>query len=226
MKKSTIYDLKDLKSVLDSLPAGTSDGSRKELAGGCVQEKPDYDRGIPEHIATGSHYSVKPGTRVVLMDSDLTGMVLEAGRDVKIELEDGMVITVEYGAFAEADPEEEKKLLESPVKVPPGEVHEVAKTPIRNHIRVTGANSMEVDLHVDSLPGGHSVPDGQQLEYQLACFRRVLNENLRHRGMRISFIHGVGEGVLRNMLCRELDEVYAMKCSYSTYPAVTVVTVR
>ena len=174
MKKSTIYDLKDLKSVLDSLPAGTSDGSRKELAGGCVQGKPDYDRGIPEHIATGSHYSVKPGTRVVLMDSDLTGMVLEAGRDVKIELEDGMVITVEYGEFAEADPEEEKKLLESPVKVPPGEVREVAKKPIRNHIRVTGTNSMEVDLHVDSLPGGNSVPDGQQLEYQLACFRRVL----------------------------------------------------
>ncbi|MDE5731949.1 MAG: hypothetical protein K2H95_02780 [Bacteroidales bacterium] len=51
--------------------------------------------------------------------------------------------------------------------------------------------------------------------------------NLKYRGRRIVFIHGVGDGILASALRRELDEAFALTCTY-TYgqPGVTVVTVR
>lgn len=94
------------------------------------------------------------------------------------------------------------------------------------NVRKTGPDTVEVDLHTGSLPGGRSVPCGRMLEFQMEYFRRVLMDNLRHRGMKITFIHGIGDGILRNRICRELDEVFALKCTYVSSPAVTVVTVR
>ena len=84
-----------------------------------------------------------------------------------------------------------------------------------------------VDLHIEAIPGGRNVPNGQQLQFQLETFRRVLNENLPHRGLRIEFIHGHGDGILKAAIRKELDEVYALRCSYSIGdPAVTVVSIR
>jgi hypothetical protein len=58
-------------------------------------------------------------------------------------------------------------------------------------------------------------------------FRRVIRENMSHRGMKISFIHGVGDGILKSAIRKELDEVLALRCTYSIGdPAVTVVTIR
>ncbi len=87
--------------------------------------------------------------------------------------------------------------------------------------------TLTVDLHLDAIPGGGSVARGHELEFQMSVFRRVLKDSLRHRGMRITFIHGVGDGVLRDMIRRELDEVFALRCTY-TYglPGVTIVTIR
>ena len=45
--------------------------------------------------------------------------------------------------------------------------------------------------------------------------RQVLRQNLRHKGKRIIFIHGVGDGVLAQALRKELDEVFALSCSYT-----------
>jgi hypothetical protein len=61
----------------------------------------------------------------------------------------------------------------------------------------------------------------------LETFRKTVRENLSHRGMKISFIHGVGDGILKAAIRKELDEVLALRCSYSVGdPAVTVVTVK
>jgi hypothetical protein len=86
---------------------------------------------------------------------------------------------------------------------------------------------MSVDLHIEAIPGGRNIPKGQQLQFQMETFKRVLNENMSHRGLKIEFIHGIGDGVLKTAIRKELDEVLAMRCSYSVGdPAVTVVTIR
>ena len=44
---------------------------------------------------------------------------------------------------------------------------------------------------------------------------------------KLSAIHGIGDGILKTAIRRELDEVLALRCSYSTGdPAVTKVTIR
>ncbi len=69
--------------------------------------------------------------------------------------------------------------------------------------------AIEVDLHADSLfdtMAGLSPKD--ILEYQIKVVRDTLNAHAKHRGQRIVFIHGKGEGVLRNALLKELRTHY------------------
>ena len=84
-----------------------------------------------------------------------------------------------------------------------------------------------MDLHIEALPGGNSIPKGQQLQFQMDTFKRVIREHLHHKGMKICFIHGVGDGILKAAIRRELNEVLALRCSYTVGdPAVTTVTIR
>ncbi|MDE5594764.1 MAG: Smr/MutS family protein, partial [Muribaculaceae bacterium] len=46
------------------------------------------------------------------------------------------------------------------------------------------------------------------LNYQIDKFREVMDENLRYGGRRIIFIHGKGEGILRQALLKELNYRY------------------
>ena len=72
-----------------------------------------------------------------------------------------------------------------------------------------GSDILEVDLHADSLletTAGMSNFD--ILNYQLDIVRNTLNEHLKEKGKRIVFIHGKGEGVLRNAISQELRKKY------------------
>ena len=73
----------------------------------------------------------------------------------------------------------------------------------------------------------HKKPKGQQLQFQIETFRKVIRENLSHRGKKINFIHGIGDGILKAAIRKELDEVLALRCSYSVGdPAVTIVSIK
>ena len=68
---------------------------------------------------------------------------------------------------------------------------------------------LEVDLHASSLldtTAGLSHSD--ILNYQIDTFRRIMDANLRNIGRPIVFIHGKGEGVLRQALMKELNHRY------------------
>lgn len=68
---------------------------------------------------------------------------------------------------------------------------------------------IEVDLHIDELvdtTAGLSAAD--MLNLQVDEFRRVMDQNLNAKGQKIVFIHGKGEGVLRNALMKELTHRY------------------
>lgn len=62
-----------------------------------------------------------------------------------------------------------------------------------------------IDLHADELletTAGMNAAD--ILNYQLDTFRKVLNEHAKKKGTKIVFIHGKGEGVLRQALINDL----------------------
>ena len=68
---------------------------------------------------------------------------------------------------------------------------------------------IEVDLHagelLDTLNG---LSKADILNYQVDTFRRVMDENLKFPGTKIVFIHGKGEGVLRQAIMKELNYRY------------------
>ena len=164
---------------------------------------------------------LKVGQKVVLMDSDLRGKIVSLGRTVGIELEDGLKIKAAYGEFAVTDDGEISALKQSKVK------HKKTPASPKASISKPNSNTLEVDLHIEAIPGGRNVPKGQQLEFQMETFRKVIRDNARHRGRTITFIHGIGDGILKAAIRKELDEVRALRCSYSVGdPAVTVVTIR
>lgn len=162
---------------------------------------------------------LKVGMSVVLMDSDLRGKIVTLGKTVGIELEDGMIIQAAYGEFAVTDKAEIDALKQSKARV--------KKTSAGSSGKVSGSGVLTVDLHIEAIPGGRSVPKGQRLQFQMDLFKKVIRENLQHKGLKINFIHGIGDGILKAAIRKELDEVLSLRCSYSVGdPALTAVTIR
>lgn len=211
-KKTIISDFGALKGKVTFSEASGMQKSNDKKKAPTTEQKPQKTK--------ESHLQV--GQSVVLMDSDLRGKIVSLGKRVGIELEDGLMIEAAYGEFAVTDDTELKALKSSKVKqtktAGPG-------TPRSRQKPASGI--LEVDLHIESIPGGCNVPKGQQLQFQLDTFKRVIRENLPHKGLKISFIHGVGDGILKAAIRKELDEVLTLRCSYSVGdPAITLVTIR
>ena len=211
-KPPKISDFTSLKGRLtfsDDSPVAKPAAAKSAVKAPETPKKEDKDRGL------------KVGQKVVLMDSDLRGRIVSLGRSVGIELEDGLTIQAAYGEFAVYDEGEISALKQSNIKV--GKTSQQPK-------KITvpqGSGVLLVDLHIEAIPGGCGIPKGQQLQFQMDTFKRVIRENLSRRGMKISFIHGVGDGILKSAIRKELDEVLALRCTYSVGdPAVTVVTIR
>ena len=168
-----------------------------------------------------SDVGIKVGQSIVLMDSNLRGKIIGIGKTVRIELEDGLVIESGYGEFAVTDKAEIASLKDSKVKT------RQTSNAAKRSVPVNPDGSLTVDLHIEAIPGGTSVPKGQQLHFQMDTFRRIIRDNANRRGMKITFIHGIGDGILKAAIRKELDEVLALRCSYSVGdPAVTIVTIR
>ena len=66
-----------------------------------------------------------------------------------------------------------------------------------------------VDLHIGELVDStRGLSNADMLNLQIDTFRRIMDENLRNHGRKIVFIHGKGEGVLRQALYKELNYRY------------------
>lgn len=91
---------------------------------------------------------------------------------------------------------------------------------------------LEIDLHANALldtTAGMSNAD--LLEYQLNKFNAVMSEQIRNKNQKIVFIHGKGDGVLKNAILKELKTKYP-KCYYQDASfqeygyGATMVTIR
>jgi hypothetical protein len=82
------------------------------------------------------------------------------------------------------------------------------------HTRYKDDGTIVVDLHATELletTQGMSTAD--ILHYQVDYFKSVMQENKKNRGQKIIFIHGKGEGVLRQAIIHELNYRYK-SCTY------------
>lgn len=177
--------------------------------------------GVKNHDKPKNETILKVGQHVVLMDSNLRGKITALGRTVVIELEDGLTIEASYGEFAVTDKQEISALSQTKVKA------KKASSPVKACTGMASSSTLTVDLHIEAIPDGRCVPKGQQLQFQMDIFRKVIRENLHRRGTKICFIHGIGDGILKAAIRKELDEVLALRCSYAVGdPAVTIVSIK
>ncbi|MFV0420086.1 MAG: DUF2027 domain-containing protein [Dysgonomonas sp.] len=91
---------------------------------------------------------------------------------------------------------------------------------------------LEIDLHaVELLDNTNGLSSGDILEYQLTKFREAMEENKKNRGQKIVFIHGKGDGVLKNAILKELStkykSAYYQDASFREYGyGATMVTIK
>lgn len=91
---------------------------------------------------------------------------------------------------------------------------------------------LEIDLHADELlDNTNGLSAGDILEYQLKTFRDTMDENKRNKGQKIVFIHGKGDGVLKNVILKELKtnykSAYYQDASFREYGyGATMITIR
>ena len=161
-----------------------------------------------------------PGCTVTLMDSNDRGILRHVHKDcVEIEI-DGLLFRAGFNDFIVNNAEEDARLLKGA-----GGGHE-GKEQGRERPQAL-PNEISIDLHIEKIPSGYDAPEGFELPYQLEYFKSILHKYMKHRGIKISFIHGVGDGILRDAIRKEIDEVYALSCFWIPGPAgVTIVTIR
>ena len=91
---------------------------------------------------------------------------------------------------------------------------------------------LEIDLHINQLLDSTSgMNNAEMLNYQLNKFHETMEENKNKKGQKIVFIHGKGEGVLRNAILTELKSKYknfpVQDASFKEYGfGATMVTIK
>jgi len=91
---------------------------------------------------------------------------------------------------------------------------------------------IEVDLHINELLDSTAgMSNGDMLQCQLDKFHAVLEQNKNKKGQKIVFIHGKGEGVLRNeiekLLKTQYKAYYFQDASFREYGfGATMVTIK
>ena len=68
---------------------------------------------------------------------------------------------------------------------------------------------IEVDLHINALLDNTAgLSNADMIGYQMETFHRILEEYKKKKGQKIVFIHGKGEGVLKNEIEKQLKSRY------------------
>lgn len=91
----------------------------------------------------------------------------------------------------------------------------IDQRPRRKRIEKKEKNQLiEVDLHINQLLDSTAgMNNTAMLEYQLTKFHETMEENIKRKGQKIVFIHGKGDGVLKNEIIKSLKSKYK-KCYY------------
>ena len=210
--------LKTLKKNLEEKESSGKGGTSQPLKRSRTVVHKPKEQMAGERVA--KERGLRPGCTVTLMDSNDRGILRHVHKDyVEIEI-DGLMFRAGFGDFVVNDAEEDSRLVSS---IGGGQKRKEQRADRLQPL----PNEISVDLHIEKIPSGYDAPKGFELPYQLEYFKSILHKYMKHRGMRISFIHGVGDGILRDAIRKEIDEAYTLTCSWTPGPVgVTIVTIR
>lgn len=106
------------------------------------------------------------------------------------------------------------------------------RRPVKKHQAKDADGPLVIDLHINELlDNTRGMSNADIINYQVDAFRKVMDENLKRKGQKIVFIHGKGEGVLRQAIMKEMNYRYkghdVQDASFREYGyGATQVTIR
>ena len=146
---------------------------------------------------------MKIGDRVRYVDDVGEGVIKGFSRDKTIALvenELGITMNVPLNKCVLLHQKEDYGKIKNKQQANPS-------SPNKKKISRAGANTLEVDLHIEKL-----LPEKNDamipIEYQINVAKRILRENRKRKGINIVLIHGQGEGILRKALIKEIEECF------------------
>ncbi|MEM9867888.1 MAG: Smr/MutS family protein [Bacteroidota bacterium] len=166
-----------------------------------------------------SHFVI--GDKVEVLDESLKGVVQEVdGNWVTVELEDGFLMRYSTSELIKTghqlsvtnyDVAKIKNEKEIPRRKRPNTLKPKEKN----------APKMEVDLHIHQLvQSTKGLSNFDMLNLQLDTAKRQLDFAIRQRIQKVVFIHGVGEGVLKeelHYLFKKYDNIKFYDAEYQKY---------
>ncbi len=162
--------------------------------------------------------SYKPGDKVRFLHEKGEGTVTRviSAHRIVIELTEGIEIEVNINELVSVSPISLTNVSTSQ-KEPLGK--KVHKAPAKPHSK----DELVVDLHAENLDGhSYSQSNQQKLSLQLNHFQNSLEKALNSHVSKIVFIHGVGNGVLRQSIrdiLKRYDGIEFSDGSYQKYGA-------
>ncbi len=156
----------------------------------------------------GSFYTFKNSFSVEIRLDTVKFYKVHCFRENEFFDEDALIVPVISNDNAE------KSLLIEPEDIKKALFDKMPEKPKGSQPLPPKSGPLEVDLHIDSLLDSTSGMDNSAiLNHQLDAFRKVMDENRNKKGVKIVFIHGKGDGVLRSAIVKELQAKYKT-CRY------------
>jgi dsDNA-specific endonuclease/ATPase MutS2 len=150
----------------------------------------------------------KVGDRVSFVHASLRGKItaLHSGRAV-VEDEHGFEHNVALRELVPYAGLEAYKLSEKLTdKEIAGRVKK-KKSKVLSYGKLVDKQVMEIDLHIEELTESHAgLSNAEIIQLQLKIFRKAINEAIEMRLRKLIVIHGVGLGVLREEIRKELAD--------------------
>ena len=163
------------------------------------------------------------GDKVAVVDDAINGIItfVEDGM-ISIETEDGFVMKYAENELVKIDIEQSEiaKSVVVDMSTSYKEDYTKGKNKIKFKSKKDGVPPMEVDLHIDKLiKSTRGMDKYDMLTLQMDTAKHKLEFAIRNRIPRIVFIHGVGQGVLKQELNYLFNNynVNTQEASYQKY---------
>ena len=157
--------------------------------------------------------SFKPGDKVRFLHEkgEATVISVTSPHRIKVALSEGLEIDVSVSDIVPV-----KGMLIKDIEITPKEVTQ--KKAKRTTSKPHASHAMEVDLHIEELTDNYyNLSNAQKLNMQLNHFQNALEEAIKGHIKKIIFIHGVGNGILRQSIRDILKRYNGIEYSDGSY---------
>jgi len=162
------------------------------------------------------------GDRVETIDDTLSGIVIKVDEEtITIATEDGFQLQYHPAELVSVSDLPHIQVSNAEAARAKTEKEQYKKKPLSVKPKERNAPKMEVDLHIHHLvSSSRNMTNHEMLNIQLETAQRQLDFAIRKRIQKVVFIHGVGEGVLKEelkYLFRRYENIKYYDADYQKY---------